>query len=57
MADNDETVSQLSSALSRTGGEGAGIDDVPVWIILVSHNVGLNNLDLIVWIILVSHLD
>jgi hypothetical protein len=23
--------------LSRTGGEGAGIDDVPVWIILVSH--------------------
>jgi hypothetical protein len=40
-SDNDETVSQLSSEMGRTGGDGAGIDDVPVWIILVSVAVGL----------------
>ncbi len=35
-SDNDETVPQLSSVAGRTGTEGGGIDDVPVWIILVS---------------------
>ena len=40
MSDNDETVSQLSSEMSRTGND-AGIDDVPIWIILVSVAVGI----------------